>query len=121
MKTTTRYWNPLATANFEKWEEIQGSDGNLYQITIAIDEQNGDYTRLTLFKDGYSTDKYGAKSHNYPEEIFVVSGRLYDKAFDMWLEAGYYASRPPFELHGPFVADGDVTILEMSYPSQSVK
>ncbi len=62
----------------------------------------------------------GAKSHDYPEEIVVVSGRLYDKAFNMWLEPGCYASRPPGEVHGPFVADGDVVVLEMSYPSQSV-
>lgn len=54
-----------------------------------------------------------------PEEIFVVSGRLYDAAFDLWLEPGYYASRPPGEVHGHFVADGDVTVLEISYPSQA--
>ncbi len=82
---------------------------------------SGDYTRLTLFKDGYDTQSFGAKSHDYPEEIFVVKGRLYDKAFGVWLEAGEYASRPPFEVHGPFIAQGDVVILEMSYPSQSVK
>ena len=50
----------------------------------------------------------------------MVSGRLYDKAFDEWLEPGVYASRPPGEVHGPFIAEGDVVILEMSYPSQSV-
>lgn len=50
----------------------------------------------------------------------MVSGRLYDEAFEMWLEPGYYASRPPEEVHGPFTADGDVVILEMSYPSQSI-
>ena len=38
----------------------------------------------------------------------------------MWLEPGYYASRPPGEVHGPFIADGDVVILEMSYPSQAI-
>lgn len=122
MKSTQTYWNPLALENSDKWEEIEGTDGNIKQLTIAEDKESGDYTRLTLFKDGYDTTVFGAKSHDYPEEIFVVSGRLYDKAFDMWLEKGYYASRPPFEEHGPFIAEGgDVIILEMSYPSQSVK
>lgn len=120
MKSTQTYWNPFDIDNAEKWEEIEGSDGNLWQWTIAEDFETGDYTRLTKFKNGYSTQAYGAKSHNYPEEIFVVSGRLYDEAFEMWLEPGFYASRPPYEVHGPFVADGDVVILEMSYPSQSV-
>ena len=121
MKSTQTYWNPLDIKNSEKWEDIEGTNGNLQQLTIAEDKESGDYTRLTKFKDGYSTKAFGAKSHDYPEEIFVVSGRLYDKAFDMWLEAGYYASRSPHEVHGPFVADGDgdVIILEISYPSQA--
>jgi len=118
MKSTQTYWNPLDIKNSKKWKDIKGSDGNLQQLTIAEDLETGDYTRLTKFKSGYSTKAYGAKSHNYPEEIFVVSGRLYDEAFDMWLEAGVFASRPPHEVHGPFVADGDVVILEISYPSQ---
>lgn len=121
MKTTQTYWNPLDLKNMDKWEDIEGTDGNLKQITLAEDKDTGDYTRLTLFKDGYSTKEFGAKSHDYPEEIFVVSGKLYDEAFDMWIEAGYYASRPPFELHGPFIAKGDVVIFETSYPSQSIK
>lgn len=108
--------------NAGEWEFIAGSDGNLSQLTIAEDPDpdSGDYTRLTKFKSGYSTIDFGSKSHTYPEEIFVVAGRLYDEAFEMWLEQGYYASRPPGEVHGPFIADGDVVILEMSYPSQSI-
>jgi len=120
MKSTRSYWNPLADINSNEWEIIEGSDGNLSQLTIAEDSETGDYTRLTKFKSGYSSEFFGAKSHDYPEEIFVVSGRLYDKAFDLWLETGYYASRPPKEVHGPFIADGDVVILEISYPSQSI-
>ncbi len=120
MKSTRTYWNPLASENSSEWEIIEGSEGNLSQLTIAEDPESGDYTRLTKFKSGYSTTAFGSKSHDYPEEIFVVSGRLYDEAFGIWLDPGYYASRPPGEIHGPFIADGDVIILEMSYPSQSV-
>ena len=120
MKTTATYWNPLDPMNSEKWEDIHGSDGNLKEITLAIDKETGDYTRLTWFRDGYYTGAFGSKTHAYPEEIFVVSGRLYDEAFAMWLEPGYYASRPPGEVHGPFRAEGDVLIYENSFPSQSI-
>ncbi len=120
MKSTQTYWNPLAVEHAQDWEVIDGSDGNILQLTIAQDVASGDYTRLTKFKDGYSTQAFGSKSHDYPEEIFIVSGRVYDEAFGIWLETGYYASRPPGEVHGPFIADGDTIILEMSYPSQSV-
>jgi hypothetical protein len=120
VKSTRTYWNPLSKENSKDWEIIEGSDGNLLQLTIAEDPKSGDYTRLTKLKDGYSSKTFGAKSHNYPEEIFVVSGRLYDEAFGIWLEPGHYASRPPGEIHGPFIADGDVIILEFSCPGQSV-
>ena len=120
MKSTRTYWNPLSPENDAAWDVIEGSEGNLTQLTIAEDPDSGDYTRLTKFKSGYSTKAFGAKSHDYPEEIFVVSGHLYDEAFELWLEPGYYASRPPGEVHGPFVAQGDVIILEISYPSQAV-
>jgi len=95
MKTTTTYWNRLDSLNADKREDIDGSDGNLKERTLAIDTETGDYTRLTWFKDGYYTGAFGAKAHTYPEEVFVVSGQLYDEAFDMWLEPGCYASRPP--------------------------
>jgi hypothetical protein len=120
MKSTASYWNPLDPEHGAKWEVIDGSDGNLMQLTLAEDPVSGDYTRLTRFCDGYSTESFGAISHDYPEEIFVVSGRLYDAAFGIWLEPGHYASRPPGEIHGPFKADGDVVVLEISYPSQSI-
>ena len=120
MKSTKEYWNTLKDIHSAKWEEIAGSAGNLWQLTLSEDLQTGDYTRLTKFLAGYDTEKFGAKSHNYPEEIFVISGRLYDKAFNLWLESGHYASRPPGEEHGPFTAETDTVVLEMSYPSQSV-
>ena len=119
MKSTATYWNPLAADLKDQWETIEGTTGNLSQITLAEDPATGDYTRLIWFAAGYSTETFGSKSHNYPEEIFVVSGRLYDAAFQMWLEPGYYASRPPGEIHGPFKADQeDVIVIEISYPSQ---
>jgi|TARA_B110000908_G_C10212225_1_gene430835 quercetin dioxygenase-like cupin family protein len=119
-KTTVTYWNALDKSNSDKWEVIEDTDGQLEQVTLAIDEVTGDYTRLTRFKAGASTKAFGAKSHDYPEEIMIIKGRLYDEAFDKWLEPGDYASRPPGELHGPFVAKEECIVLEMSYPSQSI-
>ena len=120
MKSTSTYWNPLSPDCSHQWEIIEGTEEKISQITLAEDPETGDYTRLTKFSDGYSTEEFGPNSHDYPEEILIISGRLYDEAFQMWLEAGHYASRPPGEVHGPFKADGDVIVLEMSYPSQSI-
>ena len=120
-KSTVTYWNAFNKNNAHKWETIDATNGLLEQLTLAIDEESGDYTRLTRFKAGSDTKEFGAKSHDYPEEIMIIKGRLYDKAFDQWLESGDYASRPPGELHGPFKADEECIVLEMSYPSQSIE
>lgn len=50
--------------------------------------------------------------------VALVSGCLYDKAFDLWLDAGHYASRPPGELHGPFKTDVGCVVLEVSFPNR---
>jgi hypothetical protein len=67
-------------------------------------------------RPGADTTPFGGKSHGYPEEVFIVSGRLYDQAFDLWLEAGHYASRPPGEVHGPFKTELGCIVLELSFP-----
>lgn len=118
-KTTQTYWNTLLDSPHHKWDVIEGSNGLIEQLTLAIDPSNGDFTRLTRFKAGADTQSFGAQLHVYPEEIFIIKGRLYDHAFDRWLECGDYASRPPGEVHGPFLAEEECLVLEISYPSQS--
>lgn len=119
-KSTITYWNPLDKSNDHQWEVIDGTDGLIERLTLAIDQETGDYTRLTRFRPGANTKQAGASSHDYPEEIMIIKGKLYDEAFDQWLEVGDYASRPPGELHGPFKTDVECIVLEMSYPSQSI-
>ena len=120
--------NGLQDIQIQMDDALAECDVEIYIPEIGLEEyKTSAYIKEKLkrwnieFKDGYSTDSFGAKSHDYSEEIFIVSGRVYDKAFEQWLETGTYASRPPDEVHGPFIADGDVLIMEMSYPSQSIK
>ncbi len=119
-KTTKTYWNPLQIENKSLWSPIDGMEEYAEELTLAIDNETGDYTRLTRFKPGADTSAFGGKSHNYPEEIMIMEGRLYDAAYDKWLEAGDYASRPPGEIHGPFKSEDGCVVLEISYPSQVV-
>jgi len=117
-KSTTTYWNALAPENRARWTAIKGLEGLAEEITLSIDAVNGEYTRLTRFLPGADTSRFGGKAHAYPEEVFIVSGRLYDQAFGRWLEAGDYASRPPGELHGPFKTDIGCVVLEVSFPNR---
>jgi ChrR Cupin-like domain len=115
-KSTITYWNPLSLDSKSHWQPICGLEGSAEELTLSIDEETGEYTRMTRFYPGADTTFLGSKSHAYPEEILIVSGRLYDQAFDLWLESGHYASRPPGELHGPFKTDVGCVVLEVSFP-----
>ena len=118
-KSTITYWNPLDSSNRNEWQHIEGMEDFAEQLTLSIDTTTGEYTRLTRFHAGADTTPFGSKSHDYPEEIFIISGRLYDQAFDMWLEAGHYASRPPGEIHGPFRTEEGCVVLEVSFPNKT--
>ena len=115
-KSTRTYWNPLTSS---EWIPVTGLESIAEELTLSIDENSGEYTRLTRFLPGADTKEFGGKSHGYPEEIFIVSGRLYDAAFDQWLESGHYASRPPGELHGPFKTEEGCIVLEISFPNKA--
>jgi hypothetical protein len=117
-KSTITYWNPLAPDQQTRWTPVKGLEGMAEEITLSIDPVTGEYTRLTRFLPGADTSAFGEKTHAYPEEIFIVSGRLYDQAFGCRLEAGDYASRPPGERHGPFKTDVGCVVLEVSFPNR---
>jgi hypothetical protein len=117
-KSTITYWNTLDIKHRNQWEPVPGLAGIAEQLTLSIDEATGEYTRLTRFLPGANTYNFKGKHHDYPEEIFIIEGRLYDEAFEMWLEKGHYASRPPGELHGPFKTDVGCLVLEVSFPNK---
>ena len=117
-KTTTTYWNPLRAENRRQWTPVAGLEQMVEELTLSVDATTGEYTRLTRFHAEADTARFGGKSHAYPEEVFIVSGRLYDEAFGLWLEAGHYASRPPGEVHGPFKTDVGCVVLEVSFPQR---
>ncbi|MGH8050028.1 MAG: cupin domain-containing protein [Arenimonas sp.] len=119
-KSTTTYWNALSHESHDHWTPIERLEGRVEELTLSIDPITGEYTRLTRFLPGSDTSAFGGKTHPYPEEVFIVSGRLYDLAFDLWLEAGHYASRPPGELHGPFKTKVGCVVLEVSFPNRVV-
>ena len=117
-KSTMTYWNALLPESASQWTAVAGLEGVAEELTLSHDPETGEYTRLTRFLPGADTTPWGGKSHDYPEEVFIVSGRLYDRAFDQWLEAGHYASRPPGEVHGPFRTATGCVVLEVSFPGR---
>ncbi|MBF2099085.1 MAG: cupin domain-containing protein [Gloeomargaritaceae cyanobacterium C42_A2020_066] len=117
-KSTATYWNPLAAEHRAQWTPVPGLGGCVEALTLSLDPETLEYTRLTRFLPGADTMALGPQCHSYPEEVFVVSGRLYDQAFDCWLEPGHYASRPAGEVHGPFRTEAGCLVLEVSFPTR---
>ncbi len=118
-KSTETYWNPLDPASSNRWQPVEGLEGIAEFVDLSVDAGNGEYTRLTRFLPGADTSHVGGISHTYPEEVYIASGRIYDAAFDMWLETGHYASRPPGEVHGPFKSEDGCVVLEVSFPNKT--
>ena len=73
----------------------------------------GDYTRVLEFKPGTRTTE--TLVHDFWEEVYIISGSLYDLAKKQNFAAGIYACRPPGMLHGPYdIPDGCMT-FEIRY------
>lgn len=77
------YWNPLIPKSANFWKPIEGMESRAEELILSSDPVTGEYTKLTRFFPGADTSSFGGKSHEYPEEIFIVEGRLYDQAFDL--------------------------------------
>lgn len=75
-KSTTPYWNTLSSGSRERWTPVKGLEGMAEELTLSIDDGTGEYTRLTRFLPGADTPRFGGKTHLYPEEVLVVTGRL---------------------------------------------
>lgn len=117
-KTTCSHWNPLAQDQRHRWRWLEGLQGQVEELVLSEDPATGEFTRLTRFHPGAHTTAFGATVHAYPEEILIVSSRLWDGAFAIWLETGHYASRPPGEVHGPFSTDVGCLVLDVSFPQR---
>jgi hypothetical protein len=98
--------------NFE-WRLIEGDELGIKEKILSHDPDTGDYTRLLKFPPGIETS--GTLVHDFWEEVWIVSGSLYDiKKKETYL-AGFYACRPPGMEHGPYrISNGCVT-FEIRY------
>lgn len=96
------------------WQEVAGQPGVCERV-LANDPETGLLTRLVRWDPGLSTAPAGPVAHEYFEEVLVVSGSLHDLRLDQTFGAGYYASRPPGMIHGPWETTEGCVMLETRY------
>jgi len=61
-KTTTTYWNALTPDNLDKWQPVDGLEGMAEELTLSVDDETGEYTRLTRFMPDADTTPFGGKT-----------------------------------------------------------
>ena len=92
------------------WVEI--ADG-LSERILAADERNGNYTRMLKFHPGVITTE--TLTHDFWEEVWIVSGSIRDLRLDETFTAGMYACRPPGMPHGPWESPDGCVTFEIRY------
>lgn len=101
-------WQPVAGSN------TGGAGGpGVEQKILALDEDTGDVTRLLRFAAGVETKE--TITHDFWEEVWILSGELIDVGKGKTFTAGMYACRPPGMVHGPYRVPRGCTTLELRY------
>jgi len=91
-----------------------GNAGTSERI-LAEDPENGTVSRLLRFDPGADTGPAGTLTHEYWEEIYIVSGDLTDTRLNERFGAGFYACRPPGMEHGPWRSESGALLFEVRY------
>jgi hypothetical protein len=93
------------------WRDL----GNgLSERVLTGNPASGNYTRMLWFHPGVVTSE-GTLTHEFWEEVWIISGSIRDLRLEQDFSAGMYACRPPGMEHGPWASrDGCVT-FEVRY------
>jgi hypothetical protein len=70
---------------------------------------------LVRWDAGLDTSNVGPVTHEHFEEVLIVSGSMHDLRLRQTFGAGWYASRPPGMVHGPWTTPEGCVMLEIRY------
>ena len=93
-----------------EWAPI--ADG-LSERILSGDPATGNYSRMLRFHPGVVTGE--TLTHEYWEEVWIVSGAIRDLRLDQEFTAGMYACRPPGMPHGPWESPNGCETFEVRY------
>lgn len=94
------------------WTPIEGEPG-LREKILSVDPLTGEHTRLLQIDPGYSSDK--VLEHDFWEEVYIVSGEVYDHTMGKTIPTGTYSNLPPGTKHGPYSSDTGCMTIEIRY------
>jgi hypothetical protein len=92
-------WRPSGLGNSGIWDQM-----------LAQDPGSGDATLLQRYEAGAATPPETI-THEYWEEVMILSGELTDLGLGRTFTAGMYACRPPGMKHGPYRSEPGCSML----------
>jgi ChrR Cupin-like domain len=109
-KTESEFFDTEAVA----WTPVTRHPGVSERI-LARDPESGLLTRMVRWEPGLDTSSAGPVTHDYFEEVLILSGSMYDVGLQQTFTAGFYACRPPGMVHGPWTTAEGCVMLEIQY------
>jgi ChrR Cupin-like domain len=100
--------------NSVPWTPVQDSPG-VSERVLARDADTGLLTRMVRWDPGLDTSSAGPVAHEHFEEVLIVSGSMHDLGLGQTFGAGWYASRPPGMVHGPWTTAEGCVMLEIQH------
>ncbi|MGQ0433294.1 MAG: cupin domain-containing protein [Microthrixaceae bacterium] len=106
MKEQREFFDPATVA----WQSL---GGGLSQRVLSGDPRTGSHTRMLRFDAGAVTPE--TLTHDFWEEVWIVSGGIRDLRLDELFTVGMYACRPPGMPHGPWESPEGCITFEVRY------
>lgn len=99
-------------------KEIKGKVSGLSERVISGVPDSDHLVRVLEFAPGTDTTANGIQSHEYWEEVFIMSGSIYDLTLQQEFTAGMIATRPPRMKHGPWKTNEGCVMYEVRHPKK---
>jgi ChrR-like protein with cupin domain len=98
-----------------EWSPADERCPGLSERVLASDPQSGVATRILRFDPGTDTTPMGTLTHEFWEEVYILSGDIHDHILERTFVAGDYACRPPGMRHGPWLSSRGCLTFEVRY------
>jgi hypothetical protein len=86
----------------------------LAERILSHDAKSGVSTRMLQFTAGTTTE--ATLTHEFWEEVWIVSGGIRDLRLNQTFTESMYACRPPGMPHGPWHSSNGCITFEVRYP-----
>lgn len=93
------------------WGSVNGYPDGITELVLH--ESDSAVTRLLAFEPGVETDE--VLTHDFFEEVYILSGGLIDQRLEQAFTSGMYAYREPGMEHGPYSAPIGCKTIEFRY------